>query len=109
VQAYYKSRFDHMVRKYMTTMDKKWNALADEFKKFMASSRLSAILKAMESVAPVQADQLDAHPELLNTPAGVVNLRTGEVGKHDPKLLLTKVTKGQLPCRAPHTPTGRAP
>lgn len=94
VQAYYKSRFDHMVRKYMTTMDKKWNALADEFKKFMASSRLTAILKAMESVAPVQAKQLDAHPELLNTPAGVVNLRTGEVVPHDPKLLLTKVTAG---------------
>jgi P4 family phage/plasmid primase-like protien len=94
VQAYYKSRFDHMIRKYMQTMDKKWNTLADEFKKFMASSRLTAILKAMESVAPVQARQLDAHPELLNTPAGIVNLRTGEVTKHDPALLLTKVTSG---------------
>jgi P4 family phage/plasmid primase-like protien len=94
VKSHYKSRFDHHIGRYTSTMDVKWNQRAEMFKAFMKSSRLSAILSAMERIEPVEADQLDAHPELLNTPAGVVNLRTGEVGKHDPKLLMTKVTKG---------------
>ena len=36
----------------------------------------------------------DAHPDLLNTPGGVVDLRTGEVRPHDSGLLLTRITSG---------------
>lgn len=42
----------------------------------------------------VEAGQLDAHPDLLNTPSGVVDLRTGELRPHDPALLITKITSG---------------
>jgi P4 family phage/plasmid primase-like protien len=41
----------------------------------------------------VRADQFDANPMLLNTPAGIVNLETGVMQKHDPKHLMTKITK----------------
>ncbi len=34
----------------------------------------------------------DAHPDLLNAPNGVVDLRTGILRSHDPGLLFTKVT-----------------
>lgn len=95
VKAHYKSRFDHHTDRYKSTMDAKWNERAEMFKKFMGTSKLSSIVSALERIEPVDPDQLDAHPELLNTPAGVVNLRTGVIGKHDPKLLLTKVTKGR--------------
>jgi putative DNA primase/helicase len=37
-------------------------------------------------------DQWDVDPFLLNTTSGVVDLRTGEIGKHDPKQHLTKIT-----------------
>jgi putative DNA primase/helicase len=37
-------------------------------------------------------DDLDADPFLLNCANGVVDLRTGELGPHDPNLLLTKMT-----------------
>lgn len=40
------------------------------------------------------AEQLDADPDLLNTPSGVVDLRAGQLSKHDPKLLMTKMTRG---------------
>lgn len=40
------------------------------------------------------AGAFDAHPDLLNTPGGVVDLRSGTVLPHDPELLLTKITKG---------------
>jgi P4 family phage/plasmid primase-like protien len=41
-----------------------------------------------------KAAGFDAHPDLLNTPGGVVDLRTGEVSEHDPALRLTRITKG---------------
>ena len=37
-------------------------------------------------------DGLDADPFLLNCPNGVLDLRTGQLGPHDPRLLLTKMT-----------------
>jgi P4 family phage/plasmid primase-like protien len=40
------------------------------------------------------AGAFDAHPDLLNTPEGVVDLRSGTVMPHDPELLLTKMTRG---------------
>lgn len=36
-------------------------------------------------------DQWDTDPYILNTPAGAVDLRTGEVRPHDPLLFLTKM------------------
>lgn len=36
--------------------------------------------------------QWDADPWLLNTPGGVVDLRTGEINDHDPDLHMTKMT-----------------
>lgn len=41
----------------------------------------------------IAPDQLDADPYLLNTPRGVVDLRTGRVLDHDPVLLQSKVTR----------------
>jgi putative DNA primase/helicase len=38
----------------------------------------------------VNAADFDRHPDLLNVANGVVNLRTGAIGPHDPELLLTK-------------------
>lgn len=40
----------------------------------------------------VAAADLDADPNLLNTPSGVVHLPTGELRPHDPALLQTKIT-----------------
>ncbi len=64
-------------------------ALASE-----AASRITAALnlaKADRRVV-VTPERLDAHPDLLNTPAGTVDLRTGEVHGHDPDQLHTKRT-----------------
>ena len=39
----------------------------------------------------ISAQQLDADPEILNTVAGIVNLRTGAIGPHDPERFCTKL------------------
>jgi hypothetical protein len=38
------------------------------------------------------AEQWDSDPMLLNTPTGVVDLRTGDARAHDPALYMTKIT-----------------
>ncbi len=40
----------------------------------------------------IDGSAFDRHPDLLNTANGVVDLRTGKLGPHDPSLLLTKIT-----------------
>jgi putative DNA primase/helicase len=41
-----------------------------------------------------RAEQWDADPDALNTPAGIVDLRSGQVRAHDPQALCTRITKG---------------
>lgn len=42
----------------------------------------------------ITPNDLDADPFLLNTPAGVLDLRTGKMSPPDPALLLAKITRG---------------
>lgn len=52
----------------------------------------------------ITSDMLDQHDWLLNTPGGVVDLRTGEMSPHDPELLITKMAKVTPDANCP-TPT----
>lgn len=55
-------------------------------------SKLSACLSCAEHMLEKPLKSLDADPFLLNTPAGTVDLRTGEMRPHNPNDLLTKIT-----------------
>ena len=59
----------------------------------MSSAGLTACIRVAETDPRVSilAGDLDAHPELINSPSGVVNLRTGET-QHNPALLLSRIT-----------------
>jgi putative DNA primase/helicase len=50
----------------------------------------------------VDATEFDRHPDLLNVANGVVNLRTGKIGPHDPALLLTKCAPTEYDPGATH-------
>lgn len=69
----------------------------DAFKAFIKRSESRARLESMLAVAEsepevaITQDALDAHPWLLNCLNGVLDLRTGTLGAHDPTLLLTKI------------------
>ena len=64
------------------------------WRRFLASTRLDAIVRYARGVHGVLTDHadFDAHPDLLNTQSGVVDFTTGELRPHDPNLLMTKVT-----------------
>ena len=56
--------------------------------------RQRAVLSLTKGIVEVNAKDFDSDPNVLNTPAGVVHLPTGQVNPHDPDLLLTKITSG---------------
>lgn len=58
----------------------------------LGKHRLAAITSLARGPLEVDAEDFDAHPHLLNTPTGIVDLRTGKLGPHDPELMLTKIT-----------------
>jgi D5 N terminal like len=78
---------------------------AQRFKRnSMSATGVSSCVRLAETDTRVSilASKLDAHPELLNTPSGVVDLRTGEIRPHDPGLLLTRITAYPVDLDAPH-------
>ncbi len=70
----------------------------------MSSTGISGAVRVAETDprVSIRAADLDAHPELINTPTGVVDLRTGKITQHDPRLLLTRITAHAVDLDARH-------
>lgn len=82
-------------------------AYLDHARRTRQAPRLSAILELARHGMVVPADRLDADPFLLNTPAGEVDLRTGELKEHSadsPWHYCTHITR----CSPGHTMEGTA-
>ena len=62
--------------------------------KMLSANRERAVLGLTRGIVERTADAFDVDPDLLNTPSGVVDLRTGTLQPHDPDLLMTKITRG---------------
>lgn len=67
--------------------------LADWAKSSQSDHALAAMLRQGQSWPSIAAtpDQFDAHAWLLNVRNGIVDLRTGKLGPHDPTLLITRL------------------
>lgn len=63
-----------------------------ELMALLSKSRLVALAELAKGILQVRDDMFDARPDLLNTPTGVVDLRTGKLRPHDPLHYLTHVT-----------------
>jgi putative DNA primase/helicase len=66
----------------------------DGWRSMLSAGRMRAVLMLARGIVERKADELDADPDLLNTPTAVVDLRTGELLRPDPTLLMTKITSG---------------
>ncbi|WP_426621461.1 DNA primase family protein [Microbacterium sp. As-52] len=67
------------------------NLPAKDIGRFLGIGAISATLKLLAGILMRRADEFDAHPHLLNVANGVLDLRTGELSRHDPHLLLTRL------------------
>ncbi len=63
-------------------------------RKIASSSTINAVVKIAQALPRIAAtvDQWDADLWLLNTPKGVVDLRTGKMRKHNPEDYMTRIT-----------------
>lgn len=55
------------------------------------ATRINSLISLSIPSFMIKADQLDANPFDLNTPAGIVDLRSGGVRPHDPKAYCTRI------------------
>lgn len=86
------------VREYAKTVAR---ALTDQQasltqrRKALSATGITGCLKQAETDARVLVDQgqLDADPWILNTPAGAIDLRTGQLRAAEPSTLCTKTTR----------------
>lgn len=99
IVAFYKAEFDKALKKWQKKPDddavhKRCQFLAKQ----QGAFRVTAVMKALKWVSSLDgsepANRLDADHHLLNTPAGIVDLRTGALLEHDPKYLITRITSG---------------
>jgi putative DNA primase/helicase len=68
------------------------NKAIDKARTLLSRSRAAAVGRFVIGILAEDEPVFDAHPDLLNTPSGVVDLRTGELSDADPMLYLTKMT-----------------
>jgi P4 family phage/plasmid primase-like protien len=61
-------------------------------KKCRSSGTITGVLKEAQTPLDISVSELDAHPFLLNTPNGEIDLRTGALLKHEATHFHTKMT-----------------
>lgn len=70
--------------------------MAKAFEKHMKSTRSNksknAMLNEVMHHVPILPSQLDRYKAALNTPGGVIDLKSGALAPHDPKNYFTKIT-----------------
>lgn len=73
--------------------DNRRKALVRHALRSESAERLRAMVELMQTEPgiPVVPEELDRDPWLLNCQNGTLDLRTGELGPHDPRDLLTKI------------------
>lgn len=97
VRVYVLERFQHAAKGLTGAAIADRNKLKEAVEGWYATlsrGRQESLVKLCRGIVERDPAEFDADPDLLNTPAGVVNLRTGEVTAHDPDLLMTRITKG---------------
>lgn len=70
------------------------NVQAAQWIRVQKLSQRESILKQARGIMELPIDKWDADPDVLNTPSGIVDLRTGVLGPHNPHAYCTKITSG---------------
>lgn len=68
------------------------NKAIDKARTLLSRSRAAAVARLVVGILAEDEPVFDAHADLLNTPTGVVDLRSGELSPADPALYMTKMT-----------------
>ncbi len=77
-------------------------ALASAWRAACTHKRITNLAALARGLVQKDAAEFDAHPDLLNCPNGVADLRTGQLLDHNPELYFTKVTRARYVPGATH-------
>jgi len=69
--------------------------------RLLSRNRITSVVALARGIVRVEAADMDADPDLLNTPSGIVDLTTGKLAPSDPDQLMTRMT------RVPYVPGAR--
>jgi putative DNA primase/helicase len=94
VRLYALDRFAQAVEDAKSGDSAASKAALDGWRSMLPIGRRRAVISDAKGIVERKADEFDADPDLLNTPSGVVDLRTGNVEPHEPELLMTRITRG---------------
>lgn len=87
---------DAELKAYAQTDAQEGTDMEKAFQKHIKSSRSNkskkALLAESQHHVPILPNQMDRHKMALNTPGGIINLKTGEILGHKPEYNLTKIT-----------------
>jgi hypothetical protein len=79
-----------------------WAGLADGWRKAATAPKMTAVTRLARGACYVSPSEFDTHPDLLNCPNGIVDLRTGTLLDHSPALRFTQVTGADYTPGAEH-------
>lgn len=91
IRLWAKSHWENVLEEYKRDQSRDVKARVDGWKMVLTSGRLKALASLARGPLLCDAREFDAHPDLLNCPNGVVDLRTGELLEADPEYRFTKV------------------
>lgn len=84
------------------------NKAIDKARTLLSRNRAVNVARLIVGVIAEREPRFDAHPDLLNTPSGVVDLRTGKLKKHRPDYYFTRITAAPYDPKADMTLWKRA-
>lgn len=79
-----------------------YRGLAGEWHKRASAARIFAVVRLARGVMYADPAGFDAHPDHMNAPNGVIDLRTGQLLPHDPRWYFTQVTRARYVPGAAH-------
>lgn len=84
----------YVLREFADAVERGRAGAAKGWHRMLKAGRLAAVLGLAKGIVEREAHHFDTDRDLLNTPAGVVDLTTGRLMPSDPDLLMTKITRG---------------
>lgn len=91
IRVWAKLQWEEVLEEHKSDQSREVADRIDNWRRVLASSRLKALASLARGPLLQDAAAFDAHPDLLNCPNGVVDLRTGELLEPDPAYLMTKM------------------
>lgn len=91
VRQWAKTHWEDVLQEYKRDQSRDVKARVEGWRQALTSGRLKALASLARGALLCDAREFDAHPDLLNCPNGVVDLRTGELMEPDPEYRFTKV------------------